>query len=88
MPLVTPASGSGLQGSNGLNGGTGNANQCELLPSGSQAVRRGPRSFWVTFFRIRSGDSSIRALFTEELAFARISRTCILFANVLMPIRL
>ncbi|KAG5984695.1 hypothetical protein E4U55_003641 [Claviceps digitariae] len=27
MPLVTPASGSGLQGNNGLNGGTGNANQ-------------------------------------------------------------
>ncbi|KAG6011237.1 hypothetical protein E4U43_008461 [Claviceps pusilla] len=31
MPLVTPASGSGLQGSNGLNGGTGNANQFSRL---------------------------------------------------------
>ncbi|KAG5953020.1 hypothetical protein E4U53_007191 [Claviceps sorghi] len=27
LPLVTPASGSGLQGNNNLNGGTGNANQ-------------------------------------------------------------
>lgn len=44
MPLVTPNASSGLQGNGLNNSGTGNANQCELMPSVSQVVLDRPRA--------------------------------------------
>lgn len=40
MPLVTPGAGSGLQGNGPSSGGTGNANQCKLMPSVPQSSLR------------------------------------------------
>lgn len=72
MPLVTPGSGSGLQGNGLNNGGTGNANQCELLPSVSQAVHHGP-AIILGPPSCPDKDCHFLAIFTEGLAFLVIA---------------